>query len=70
MNDIQTSQATIRIIGQVVAPVAVSLAELRRLDNVEVTDMPLRCGDGEPKGRTGHCRGVLLAPNSIRKGSI
>jgi len=66
MNDIQTGQATndevsIRIIGQVVAPVAVPLAELRRLEHVEIADMPMRCGDGEPKGRTAHCQGVLLA---------
>jgi len=66
MYDIQTGQATsgqaaISIIGQVIAPVAVPLAELRRLEHVEIADMPMRCGDGEPKGRTGHCQGVLLA---------
>jgi len=53
--------AAIRIIGQVTAPVSLPLAELRRMDSREVDDLPMICGDGEPKGRTGRCRGVLLA---------
>jgi len=66
MNDMQTNQAAggeaaIHVIGQVVAPIAVPLAELHRLEHVEIADMPMRCGDGEPKGRVGYCQGVLLA---------
>jgi hypothetical protein len=30
------------------------------MDIVSFEDMPLHCGSGEPKGRIGRCRGVLL----------
>jgi hypothetical protein len=50
-----------RICGRVETPMIVGMDTLRALDPVEIEDLPLHCGSGEPKGRIGHCRGVLLA---------
>jgi len=69
MEDIKTDQAigraaaapaVIQIIGRVAAPVTLTLDELRRMDTIDIADMPMICGSGEPRGRTGRLRGVLL----------
>ena len=52
--------AVIQIIGRVAAPVTLTLSELRRMDGIDIADMPINCGSGEPRGRTGRLRGVLL----------
>ncbi|MDR3089768.1 MAG: molybdopterin-dependent oxidoreductase [Desulfobulbaceae bacterium] len=57
----EKSQACLRIIGRVARPVTLPFSELRAMDNLETEDLPMICGSGEPKGRTGRCRGVLLA---------
>jgi len=54
-------QAVIQIIGRVAVPIALPLSELRRMNHIDIADMPLRCGSGEPKGRTGHLRAILLS---------
>ena len=53
--------AVIRIVGRVAEPVALTLPELRRMDNIDIADMPTICGSGEPRGRMGRLRGVLLS---------
>jgi len=50
-----------RIIGRVATPKAFNIEALHGMDPVESGDLPLNCGSGEPKGRLGHCRGVLLS---------
>ena len=50
-----------RISGRVAAPILFGIENLHAMDPVETEDLPLHCGSGEPKGRLGHCRGVLLS---------
>ena len=52
--------AAIQIIGRMATPVTLTLSELRRMDGIDIADMPINCGSGEPRGRTGRLRGVLL----------
>ena len=51
----------LRISGRVVAPLFFGIDFLRSMDTQVTDDLPLHCGSGEPKGRLGSCRGVLLA---------
>jgi hypothetical protein len=37
-----------------------NLQELLGMDTIEVSDLLLACGSGEPKGRLNSCRGILL----------
>lgn len=53
--------ASMCIIGRVTAPLSVPIETLRAMDSLEIGDLPMICGSGEPKGRIGQCRGVLLA---------
>ncbi|WP_051554090.1 hypothetical protein [Desulfobulbus elongatus] len=53
--------ASLRIVGRVAAPLAIPIEALCAMDSMEMNDLPMICGSGEPKGRIGQCRGVLLA---------
>jgi hypothetical protein len=46
--------------GRVEESRSFTLEELLTMDTVEVKDLLLACGSGEPKGRINQCRGVLL----------
>ncbi len=50
-----------RIVGRVASPMSFDMETLHTMDPVETGNLPLNCGSGVPKGRLGHCRGVLLA---------
>jgi len=52
--------ALLRICGRGEIPVAISPADIHAMETVEITDHPLICGSGEPRGSISHCRGVLL----------
>ncbi|MBP8644924.1 MAG: hypothetical protein KBH99_02230 [Syntrophobacteraceae bacterium] len=49
-----------RVTGRVANPVLFGMEELLEMDMEEVTDLPIICGSGTPKGRIRSCRGVLL----------
>lgn len=51
----------VRIIGRVVQPLSISSTTLCAMDTVDTGTLPMICGSGEPKGKIGNCRGVLLA---------
>jgi len=51
----------VRIIGRVAQPLSISYEALGVMDTVETGTLPMICGSGEPKGKIGNCRGVLLA---------
>lgn len=55
----------LRVSGRVKQPLVLSRQELCRMEAEELTDVPIICGTGTPKGRIGRCRGVLLE-NVIR----
>lgn len=55
-----TSAALFRITGRVKQERHYSLEQLLTMDMVEVKDLLLACGSGEPKGRLKNCVGVLL----------
>jgi hypothetical protein len=55
--------------GRVEQPWRFDLAKLLTMDIVSFEDIPLICGSGEPKGRIGQCRGVLLT-DIITAGSV
>ena len=59
----------LRVSGRVKQPLVVSMEELRGMDTEEVTDLPIFCGSGTPKGRIAGCRGVLLE-NVIRMAEV
>ncbi len=50
----------VTVTGKVTEPVFFNMQRLRAMPLVRTEDQPLICGDGDPKGRTGQCRGVLL----------
>ncbi len=49
-----------RLGGMVEAPLTWTLEELLKMETVEVKDLLLACGSGEPKGHIAQCRGILL----------
>lgn len=51
----------LHIIGRVAQPLAIPFATLLAMESLETGDLPMICGSGEPKGKIGNCRGVLLA---------
>jgi hypothetical protein len=51
----------VRIIGRVARSLSIPYAALCAMDSVETGNLPMICGSGEPKGKIGNCRGVLLA---------
>ncbi|MGE4559042.1 MAG: sulfite oxidase-like oxidoreductase [Desulfobulbus sp.] len=51
----------IKITGRVTRPISFSLEALQSMDCLDTGTLPMICGSGEPKGRIGNCRGVLLA---------
>jgi len=59
----------IRITGRVAQPLLLEMKELRSMNTEEVTDLPVICGSGTPKGRIRSCRGVLLE-EVIRKAEV
>jgi hypothetical protein len=50
----------VQIVGRVKQPLVVHAKDLRGMASEELTDLPLYCGTGDPKGSISHCRGVLL----------
>jgi hypothetical protein len=48
------------ISGRVKTPLALGMDELRRMDIVETDHLMIICGEGDPKGSLGRCKGVLL----------
>lgn len=55
------AEPTVRIIGRVAQPLAIPYTTLCAMDTVDTGTLPMICGSGEPKGKIGNCRGVLLA---------
>jgi hypothetical protein len=51
----------VQIIGRVAQPMSISSTTLCAMDTVDTGTLPMICGSGEPKGKIGNCRGVLLA---------
>ena len=51
----------LHVVGRVTCPFSLTIEALRSMDSLETDDLPMICGSGEPKGRVGNCRGVLLA---------
>lgn len=49
------------ICGRIAEPLVLRIDQLRAMDILDLPDQPMICGSGEPKGRLGKCRGVLLA---------
>lgn len=57
----KSNAASFRIVGRVTSPLSIPIETLHAMDCLELADLPMICGSGEPKGRIGQCRGVLLA---------
>lgn len=51
----------VQIIGRVAQPLSIPSTTLCAMDTVDTGTLPMICGSGEPKGKIGNCRGVLLA---------
>ncbi len=49
------------IFGRVIEPVFLTTDHLCAMDSTETGNLSMICGSGEPKGKTGRCRGVLLS---------
>jgi hypothetical protein len=49
-----------RLSGMVETARTWTLQELLKMETVEVKDILVACGSGEPKGHIGQCRGILL----------
>ncbi|MBU0968383.1 MAG: sulfite oxidase-like oxidoreductase [Proteobacteria bacterium] len=49
------------ICGRVTTPLMLDIKELRGMEPVETDELPMICGNGDPKGCIGRCRGVLLS---------
>ncbi|MDD2465883.1 MAG: molybdopterin-dependent oxidoreductase [Desulfobulbus sp.] len=57
----QSQETPLTIIGRVTKPMSFSLNDLQSMDCLDTGTLPMICGSGEPKGKIGNCRGVLLA---------
>lgn len=62
-------ESGLRICGRVTTPLVLGIDKLRTMEPVESNDLLMICGNGDPKGCIGHCRGVLLA-DIINKADI
>lgn len=51
----------LRICGRMTTPLVLGIEELRAMEPAVTDDLPMICGNGDPKGCLGPCRGVLLA---------
>ncbi len=51
----------VQIIGRVAQPLSIPYTTLCAMDTADTGTLPMICGSGEPKGKIGNCRGVLLA---------
>lgn len=51
----------LRIEGRVSSPLVLGIQQLRTMDMLDMENLPMICGSGEPKGFVGKVRGVLLA---------
>jgi hypothetical protein len=60
-NEGRAMEKVLCVSGRVEAPLDVDIDLLRSMDQLQLEDLPMTCGSGEPKGRVGRCRGVLLA---------
>ena len=61
--------APIHVTGRVRRPLSLCANELYGMETEEVTDLPIICGTGTPKGKISHGRGVLLE-NVIRMAEV
>ena len=57
----QITALSLTILGRVAAPMSFSLEQLKSMDWLDTGTLPMICGSGEPKGKIGNLRGVLLA---------
>ena len=53
--------SVLRISGRVTSPLDLDMEQLRSMDILDMENLPMICGSGEPKGHVGRVRGVLLA---------
>lgn len=51
----------LRLCGRVTTPLELDIKELRAMESIETDELPMICGNGDPKGCIGRCRGVLLS---------
>ena len=51
----------LHISGRVISPVFLPWRHLLTMDALEIEGILMTCGDGDPKGYIGRCKGVLLA---------
>lgn len=58
--DQQTSEYRLTVSGRVNPHLSLNMDALRRMDIVETDRLMIICGEGDPKGPLGACRGVLL----------
>ncbi|MFH0784702.1 MAG: sulfite oxidase-like oxidoreductase [Pseudomonadota bacterium] len=62
MNTMTSATGSIlHISGRVTSALHLSMEQLRAMDILDMENLPMICGSGEPKGQVGKVRGVLLA---------
>lgn len=61
--------SALRVTGRVLKPVSFGMEDLRAMEIDDMEDLFVVCGSGDPKGRIGSCRGVLLE-NVIRRADV
>mgnify|MGYP001349806744 CR=1 FL=1 len=64
-----SKNGAIQVTGRVAKPVAFRMNELQAMEIESLEDLFVICGSGDPKGRIGSCRGVLLE-NIIRRADV
>nr|WP_321465445.1 molybdopterin-dependent oxidoreductase [uncultured Desulfobulbus sp.] len=57
----ETAAVALTICGRVSKPLSFSVTDLQSMDCLDTGTLPMICGSGEPKGKIGNLRGVLLA---------
>lgn len=57
----RATKSILHISGRVTSPLDLNIRQLRAMDILDMENLPMICGSGEPKGQVGKIRGVLLA---------
>ncbi len=60
-DQVSAGRSGIQICGRVEASLNLGIETLLTMDTTETADLLLICGSGEPRGKIGHCRGVLFS---------
>jgi hypothetical protein len=60
---------TLQVVGRVRQPLVLSVKELCRMECEQISDLPIYCGTGTPKGAIVNCKGILLE-NVIRMADV